>query len=75
MSRLAPTALALRYLDKSDQWFDLSNARDVALDYVERGRKSLSHYMCEIFRLQCGKKVDTFLLSVMIQTSSSLCQT
>ncbi|XP_029307472.1 complement C4-B [Cottoperca gobio] len=38
MVRLAPTASALRYLDLSDQWFDLpAGSRDDALDKIERG--------------------------------------
>lgn len=37
-NRLAPTVLALRYLDLSDQWFELpSDARDRALDYIKHG--------------------------------------
>lgn len=44
MIKLAPTASALRYLDLSDQWFDLpAGTRDDALDKLEEGRnKSLS---------------------------------
>uniref|UniRef100_A0A671UDF2 Complement C4B (Chido/Rodgers blood group) n=1 Tax=Sparus aurata TaxID=8175 RepID=A0A671UDF2_SPAAU len=38
MTKLAPTASALRYLDLSEQWFDLpAGARDEALDKVEHG--------------------------------------
>ncbi|XP_041844609.1 complement C4-B isoform X2 [Melanotaenia boesemani] len=38
MRGLAPTALAIRYLDLSDQWFDLpAGARDRALDNMETG--------------------------------------
>ncbi|XP_070691097.1 complement C4-B [Pempheris klunzingeri] len=38
MVRLAPTASAVRYLDLSEQWFDLpAGARDVALDKIEMG--------------------------------------
>ncbi|KAM9851517.1 complement C4-B [Aulostomus maculatus] len=38
MSRLTPTALALRYLDLSEQWFDLpASARDDALDKIQKG--------------------------------------
>uniref|UniRef100_A0A3Q2CNM6 Complement C4B (Chido/Rodgers blood group) n=1 Tax=Cyprinodon variegatus TaxID=28743 RepID=A0A3Q2CNM6_CYPVA len=38
MKRLAPTTLALRYLDLSGGWFSLNSvARDKALDYVEHG--------------------------------------
>ncbi|KAI3360945.1 hypothetical protein L3Q82_013149, partial [Scortum barcoo] len=38
MVRLAPTASALRYLDLSEQWFDLPpGSRDDALDKVESG--------------------------------------
>uniref|UniRef100_A0A3Q2TB46 Complement C4B (Chido/Rodgers blood group) n=1 Tax=Fundulus heteroclitus TaxID=8078 RepID=A0A3Q2TB46_FUNHE len=38
MGRLAPTTLAIRYLDLSDQWFDLDpGARDDALDKIESG--------------------------------------
>nr|AIN76766.1 complement component 4 [Oplegnathus fasciatus] len=38
MVRLAPTASALRYLDLSEQWFDLpAGSRDDALDKIESG--------------------------------------
>ncbi|KAF3839878.1 hypothetical protein F7725_018595 [Dissostichus mawsoni] len=38
MSKLAPTASALRYLDLSQQWFDLpAGSRDDALDKIEEG--------------------------------------
>ncbi|XP_051812463.1 complement C4-B [Acanthochromis polyacanthus] len=38
MKGLAPTALALRYLDLSDQWIDLPpGKRDEVLDHVEHG--------------------------------------
>ncbi|XP_076594325.1 complement C4-B [Chaetodon auriga] len=38
MTRLAPTASAIRYLDLSEQWFDLpAGSRDDALDKLERG--------------------------------------
>ncbi|XP_040901233.1 complement C4-B [Toxotes jaculatrix] len=38
MSGLAPTALAVRYLDLSEQWFNLpAGARDDALDKIEKG--------------------------------------
>ncbi|XP_039974312.1 complement C4-B isoform X2 [Xiphias gladius] len=38
MVRLAPTASALRYLDLSEQWFNLpAGARDEALDKIENG--------------------------------------
>ncbi|XP_068180444.1 complement C4-B isoform X2 [Antennarius striatus] len=38
MSKLAPTASAIRYLDLSNQWFDLPvGARDEALDKLEDG--------------------------------------
>ncbi|KAM8735978.1 complement C4-B [Acanthopagrus schlegelii] len=38
MTKLAPTASALRYLDLSEQWFDLpAGTRDEALDKVEHG--------------------------------------
>ncbi|XP_074510063.1 complement C4-B [Sebastes fasciatus] len=38
MVRLAPTASALRYLDLSEQWFDLpAGTRDDALDKIETG--------------------------------------
>lgn len=37
-NRLVPTALALRYLDLSDQWFDLPpDARDTALENIKYG--------------------------------------
>lgn len=43
MTKLAPTASALRYLDLSEQWFDLpAGARDEALDKVEHGRNTSS---------------------------------
>ncbi|KAM6909677.1 complement C4-B [Xenentodon cancila] len=36
--RLAPMALVLRYLDSSEQWFELpANARDDTLDKIEKG--------------------------------------
>lgn len=39
MVKLAPTASAIRYLDLSEQWFDLPiGARDDALDKLEQGR-------------------------------------
>ncbi|XP_068592591.1 complement C4-B [Cebidichthys violaceus] len=38
MVRLTPTLSAVRYLDLSDQWFDLpAGARDDALDKIEKG--------------------------------------
>ncbi|XP_070767453.1 complement C4-B [Enoplosus armatus] len=38
MVRLAPTASAVRYLDLSEQWFDLpAGSRDDALDKIEKG--------------------------------------
>ncbi|CAJ1061688.1 complement C4-B isoform X2 [Xyrichtys novacula] len=38
MRKLAPTVAAVRYLDLSDQWFDLTpGARDQALDHIEYG--------------------------------------
>lgn len=38
MVRLAPTASALRYLDLSEQWFNLpAGARDEALDKITQG--------------------------------------
>ncbi|KAM4735658.1 complement C4-B [Anableps anableps] len=38
MVRLAPTTLAIRYLDLSNQWFNLKpGARDDALDNIEHG--------------------------------------
>lgn len=39
MTKLAPTASAIRYLDLSNQWNKLSpDSRDKALDYLEQGR-------------------------------------
>lgn len=39
MTKLAPTASAIRYLDLSEQWGSLPpGKRDEALDYLERGR-------------------------------------
>lgn len=41
MVKLAPTLSAIRYLDLSEQWFDLpTGARDDALDKLEQGRTS-----------------------------------
>uniref|UniRef100_A0A3Q3II57 Complement 4B (Chido blood group) n=1 Tax=Monopterus albus TaxID=43700 RepID=A0A3Q3II57_MONAL len=41
MSRLAPTALALRYLDLSQQWFNLpAGSRDEALNKLESNQNS-----------------------------------
>ncbi|XP_041797665.1 complement C4-B [Chelmon rostratus] len=38
MTKLAPTASAIRYLDLSEQWFDLPpGSRDGALDNLEKG--------------------------------------
>lgn len=38
MTKLAPTASAIRYLDLSNQWFNLpAGARDEALDKLEEG--------------------------------------
>jgi len=43
LTNLTPTVFALRYLDLSDQWFDLPpGKRDEALGHVERG-KTTSH--------------------------------
>ncbi|XP_007570073.1 complement C4-B-like isoform X1 [Poecilia formosa] len=45
MVRLAPTTLAIRYLDLSDQWFDLkAGARDDAFDKIEHGYVKLLSY-------------------------------
>lgn len=39
MIRLAPTASAIRYLDLSDQWFNLpSGKRDESIDNLEKGK-------------------------------------
>lgn len=39
MGKLAPTLSAIRYLDLSEQWFNLpTGARDDALDKLEQGR-------------------------------------
>lgn len=39
MVKLAPTISAIRYLDLSEQWFNLpTGARDNALDELEKGR-------------------------------------
>lgn len=41
--RLAPTASALRYLDLTEQWFDLpAGTRDDTLDKIKQGRNILS---------------------------------
>ncbi|XP_076016733.1 complement C4-B [Genypterus blacodes] len=38
MSKLAPTVFAIRYLDESEQWFELpAGARDQALQHIEDG--------------------------------------
>lgn len=38
MVRLAPTVFAVRYLDLSEQWFELpAGHRDDALDKIEQG--------------------------------------
>lgn len=43
MVRLAPTASALRYLDLSNQWFELPpGTRDDTLDKIEQGNTSSS---------------------------------
>ncbi|XP_041649275.1 complement C4-B [Cheilinus undulatus] len=45
MSGFAPTVTALRYLDKSDQWFNLPiEARDEALGYVEHGHARIVRF-------------------------------
>ncbi|XP_034554348.1 complement C4-B isoform X2 [Notolabrus celidotus] len=45
MRTLYPTVLALRYLDLSDQWFDLpAGARDKALGHVETGYPRIISY-------------------------------
>ncbi|XP_044063498.1 complement C4-B isoform X2 [Siniperca chuatsi] len=45
MVRLAPTASALRYLDLSEQWFELpAGARDDALDKIEKGYIHILNY-------------------------------
>lgn len=42
MTKLVPTASAIRYLDLSSQWVKLPpGKRDEALDYLERGRHRL----------------------------------
>uniref|UniRef100_A0A3Q3GFQ5 Complement C4B (Chido/Rodgers blood group) n=1 Tax=Kryptolebias marmoratus TaxID=37003 RepID=A0A3Q3GFQ5_KRYMA len=42
MKRLVPTALALRYLDLTDQWLELlPGARDEALANIERGMSNI----------------------------------
>ncbi|KAM6995331.1 LOW QUALITY PROTEIN: complement C4-B [Tautogolabrus adspersus] len=42
MVRLAPTVSAIRYLDLSQQWFELpAGARDQALDHVEQGHANI----------------------------------
>uniref|UniRef100_A0A3P9N1S6 Complement C4B (Chido/Rodgers blood group) n=1 Tax=Poecilia reticulata TaxID=8081 RepID=A0A3P9N1S6_POERE len=49
MVRLAPTTLAIRYLDLSDQWFDLkAGARDEAFDKIEFGMKTPHSYLRSI---------------------------
>uniref|UniRef100_A0A3Q3B0H4 Complement C4B (Chido/Rodgers blood group) n=1 Tax=Kryptolebias marmoratus TaxID=37003 RepID=A0A3Q3B0H4_KRYMA len=45
MTKLAPTALAVRYLDLSDQWFDLPpGARDEAFDHLVHGYTWILNY-------------------------------
>ncbi|KAF0045303.1 hypothetical protein F2P81_001832 [Scophthalmus maximus] len=45
MVRLAPTASALRYLDLSEQWFNLpAGARDEALDKITQGYTRILSY-------------------------------
>ncbi|XP_042345143.1 complement C4-B [Plectropomus leopardus] len=45
MVKLAPTASALRYLDLSEQWFDLpAGSRDDALDKIEKGYMRILTY-------------------------------
>ncbi|XP_029360066.1 complement C4-B isoform X2 [Echeneis naucrates] len=45
MSGLAPTAAALRYLDLTDQWFNLPvGSRDDALDKIEKGFVRVASY-------------------------------
>lgn len=46
MTKLAPTASAIRYLDLSDQWYKLpTGRRDEALDYLEQGKQCLFLYV------------------------------
>ncbi|XP_054476945.1 complement C4-B isoform X2 [Anoplopoma fimbria] len=45
MVGLAPTLSALRYLDLTDQWFDMPpGTRDDALDKIEKGYSRILHY-------------------------------
>ncbi|XP_075322751.1 complement C4-B [Odontesthes bonariensis] len=45
LTNLAPTVFALRYLDLSDQWFNLRpGMRDKALGYVEQGYSGIINY-------------------------------
>ncbi|XP_028280659.1 complement C4-B isoform X2 [Parambassis ranga] len=45
MTILAPTVLAVRYLDLSDQWFDLpAGSRDDAFDKIETGYMKILSY-------------------------------
>lgn len=45
MTKLAPTASAIRYLDLSDQWYKLpTGRRDEALDYLEQGYFRIFNY-------------------------------
>lgn len=46
MTKLIPTASAIRYLDLSDQWVNLpAGRRDKALDDLEKGRQCLFSYL------------------------------
>ncbi|XP_015258224.1 PREDICTED: complement C4-B-like [Cyprinodon variegatus] len=45
MKRLAPTTLALRYLEMSEQWFTIKpSARDEAFDHLERGYLRITEF-------------------------------
>lgn len=56
MIKLAPSTSALRYLDLSDQWFDLpAGSRDDTLDKLERGTVGTNLYQ------RCGVKRKTGL--------------
>lgn len=49
MVKLAPTTFALRYLDLSEQWFNLpAGKRDEALDKIETGENRLKLGLAEV---------------------------
>uniref|UniRef100_A0A4W6D2S1 Complement C4B (Chido/Rodgers blood group) n=1 Tax=Lates calcarifer TaxID=8187 RepID=A0A4W6D2S1_LATCA len=64
MSGLVPTASALRYLDLSEQWFNLPpGARDDALDKAER--ETFSIHSSTSFFLSLVLRVTAYVLKVL----------